>query len=96
MKHQPEDPAGSILLYPNPAGDKVSLQMELPEEELVRIDLFNVAGSLVQTIQPQQAVRKGYYQVNGDISGLAVGMYWVVVQSGEKLIVKPLVITRRN
>jgi hypothetical protein len=66
-----------IKVFPNPASGSVNIQYSLVANSVVTIELYDVFGKAVRTIQPQteQSIRNHYYNVGLD--GLASGMYFV-------------------
>ncbi len=81
--------------YPNPFNPSTRVQYELPEQEHVKIHIYNMLGQLVTTLidDVQEA---GYYELvwNGrNQSGLdvATGIYLYRLQSSSKCITKRMV-----
>jgi hypothetical protein len=71
------DPVRSGLrfhLFPNPAHDQLTLDLELAEPENVQIGLMNWLGREVASIAEGQ-LTSGTHQLELDIEGLAPGMY---------------------
>ena len=66
--------------YPNPTRGRTTVEMNLPSQASVRIEIYNVLGQRVQTAK--QLVRAGTGQtVQVDGSGLASGQYFYRVRA---------------
>ena len=78
----------NILLYPNPAGNQVTIEFRQPVQGGVQVALLNLQGQQLQTARYDQAL--GKIQVN--TSRLPAGMYLVQVKTTEGLVVKKLAI----
>lgn len=60
--------------YPNPFNPATNISYELPVDEHVRLDVYDVVGRRVATLVNQNQ-NSGRHQVTFDASGLASGMY---------------------
>ena len=73
----------SLNIYPNPANELFTIEMELPQTIEMTIAMYDLAGSIVFTANREAA---GHYKENFDVTKLAAGMYMLNVQaSGENL-----------
>lgn len=73
--------------YPNPFNPATTLRYRLPEESLVRIDVYNTLGQRVATLVDELAPA-GYYTVRWDGTDqtgrkLAAGIYLCRMQAGQ-------------
>lgn len=66
-----------LLVYPNPARNKFTLQCKVFVDVPVRVELFDLFGQKVQTIN----VRKGQEEVDVRVVGLQRGLYLIRVSS---------------
>lgn len=80
----PELPREIVLHqnYPNPFNPTTTLTFELPEQAEVRLQVFDSMGRLVSTLI-NGSVQAGVHQVRFDGSGLASGLYFVRLQTGQ-------------
>jgi hypothetical protein len=81
-------PASELQLsvYPNPAQDRFSVEVSLPQREQLTLRLFNAAGQLLRTEQ-HRAFRQGVLPMEApDVAGL----YFVQVQAGSLSRVMPI------
>ncbi|MEN8224451.1 MAG: T9SS type A sorting domain-containing protein [Bacteroidota bacterium] len=81
------DPAtsdnSSILIYPNPASDRFTVQMMITESAKYHIEVFNLLGSGVYKSKPEFTAA-GTHMVNADCSTLPGGTYFVrVLKDGQ-------------
>ena len=67
-----------VLLYPNPSINDFTVVVESEMDELVTVEVFDLAGNLVQRVE-------GQFTYSEIVMGqdLAAGVYLVVVQQGE-------------
>lgn len=67
--------ANDVRIYPNPARDQFTLELNLENDQQVRLELIDVAGKLVRTLETQGF--KGLNRIEFDLSGLPTGQYWM-------------------
>lgn len=84
------EPEASMKLYPNPASEKVMLEVE-HAEEIQGLKIFTLTGQLVKNYPYQRLNR--FKKI--DISLLVVGTYVIQVQTEKGRISKKLMISRR-
>jgi hypothetical protein len=73
--------------YPNPFNPETKITYGLPEEEYVKIRIFDITGRLVNTLVSEQQVA-GYHQVrwNGQDAYdtlVSSGIYWCRISAGD-------------
>ncbi|MBK8660181.1 MAG: T9SS type A sorting domain-containing protein [Bacteroidetes bacterium] len=83
--------ASGLTVYPNPAAAELSIQYEVKEASLSSLKLYDLQGTLVETIQ-QQWLAPGRYTATANLHALAAGSYLCVLQSGEQLSRKKIVV----
>lgn len=74
-------PAASLHIYPQPANDVVTLEMERPGAALLTIDVSDATGVLVRREQFGR-VAGGVLRRSLDISALPAGMYFLSLGTG--------------
>jgi len=84
--------------YPNPFNPSTSIRFSVPKEGRVKIEVYNVAGSLVKTVL-DEAVRVGNKEVvwdgtNSSGSKVASGMYLYRLQSDNFVAVKKMIMLK--
>lgn len=84
-----KDAVQEIQLYPNPASDKLLVSCSF-SCELSAVKLFNFSGQEVAIKGLGKKVDKLSYQL--DISSLPKGIYFLQVQSSNKIITRKLVV----
>lgn len=81
-----------LSLFPNPTIDgQVQVNLDLAKESLATLQIYAASsGKLMTSIFAQQKIEQGNYQhsISGD--QLSAGLYYVVLQTEEKRIVKKL------
>jgi len=84
--------------YPNPFNPSTVIRFALPKEQHVKLDVYDMTGSLVKTIL-NEAVRAGNKEVTWDgtnSSGtkVASGMYMYRLQAGDFSSVKKMILLK--
>ncbi len=65
----------NLSYSPNPFGESFVLQFELPESKLVNIDLYDIRGIKIETLQPASILGQGSYTYKFSKPHLAQGVY---------------------
>lgn len=65
--------------YPNPFNPKTKINFTLPEEGLVKIEIYNILGEKTETLINQK-VESGYHIVEFDGSKYSSGVYFYSIQ----------------
>jgi hypothetical protein len=77
-----------LAMYPNPAADRTFIQLN--DNKVLKVTVIDNAGrALVSIIRPTQAV------LPVDVSGLAAGLYFVIIDLGDKTRVTKKLLIRR-
>ncbi len=90
-------PVNNFNVYPNPFADQVTIEYSIAERGPVEIRIFDITGNLVATPVPTSSyVMPGNYSVTIDPAalGLAGGMYFFELRSGEYRQVKKAICGR--
>ncbi|MEX0661391.1 MAG: YCF48-related protein [Balneolaceae bacterium] len=69
--------------YPNPFNPETTLRFSLPEQNQVRLDIYNVIGQRVATLVNEER-QAGVYTVRFDGARLASGLYFAVFDIGNQ------------
>jgi len=78
-------------LYPNPADDIASIKLNIKEEGDVTIDIYNVAGTLVNSNNYGSMNGTQNFQLNS--SNYEAGVYFVNVTVNGSVISKKMIVT---
>lgn len=88
------DDVASLNMFPNPATDRLTLELDIHEAGDVNIDLMNVQGQVLRSIS-NGYMNTGFHTVNYGIDNdLPTGMYLVRIKVGEQSIMKKLSIMK--
>jgi hypothetical protein len=79
--------------YPNPFNPATKINYELPITNYVNLSIFNLLGELVTTLVDRKQ-NAGYHQVEWDATGMASGVYYYKITTGEFVDVKKMVLLR--
>lgn len=78
----------SVGIYPNPLTEKITVDLDLEEEQEVQLQLYNSAGKLVYEIPKHLTQNKKYFF---NLPGLSSGVYYVTVTNGIERVSKKIV-----
>jgi hypothetical protein len=79
-----------VNIYPNPAQNISSVIYQLPTNDIVTIKVFDMTGSLVNTIAEGLSQNQGFYEFSLDVKGLSNGSYFIMIQTLNGVITKNL------
>jgi len=80
----------NVSVYPNPFSDKIKVELNLVENENVRIDIVDLQGRLLKNIVDANDVQKGQQAYTIEGINLESGLYFVKVQAGEFIQTKKI------
>lgn len=80
----------SSYVYPNPAKNNATLNINLENKAKVQIDVMNTVGQVVRSISTDAQI--GENSINIELSGLASGIYLVNVKANNASSTKKLII----
>lgn len=72
------------IVAPNPFSEYARVQYALIEPAVVEINLYDVLGKLVQTVQPTELLPAGNHETIVSGAGLPDGVYFLTVQTGSE------------
>lgn len=78
-----------MKVYPNPATDALLVEFE-DRQDVVKVELLDLTGKVIQTTFPRRAIEK----IEINVSGLSSGVYLLHVQSSEKAFQQKVLIAR--
>lgn len=79
--------------YPNPARSKTNISYQLPNKTEVRVNLYNVAGQLVRSLN-LGAQQPGYYNIPLKTDKLSSGVYFYKLTAGNKSQTRKFVVLK--
>jgi ligand-binding sensor domain-containing protein len=68
--------------YPNPFNPSTTIQYQLPQQETVSLEVFDMAGRKVRTLIAGEQQKVGTHTMRFDASNLSSGVYFVRIQAG--------------
>lgn len=78
----------SIGIYPNPLKEKITVDLDLQEEQKVQLQLYDSSGKLIYEIPEHLTQDKKYFF---NLPGLPSGVYYVTVTNGSERVSKKVV-----
>jgi len=74
----------SATIAPNPFVSNIDISFELPQEDWVQVELFNLQGQVIKTIQ-KQTYASGWHNMQVSLpTSLAAGFYWCRISTSQK------------
>jgi hypothetical protein len=80
-------------MFPNPATDVVTLQMDLKKTQVVSISVLSIDGKK-QQVNYAGKLQAGNQNISLNTTGLAAGMYFIAIETPEGRLVKKLTIAK--
>lgn len=80
-----------VNLYPNPTESQFFIELNLPQQDNVLIDIYAVNGQLIQTITDKNVLSNKY---SIDMSAEAEGVYYARIKVNETTVIRRFVISR--
>jgi hypothetical protein len=78
--------------YPNPFNPETNIAFDLPKSSFVTLKVYNLLGQEVATIVSQQLEAGTHsYKVSADGSGLASGVYFYRISTGEFVLTRKMI-----
>lgn len=98
VEGNPTDPAlpQTFVLqgaYPNPSRGQTTIKYQLPKASNVQLQVYNVAGQLVKTINEGQKPA-GYHQIGWNDGKLSNGIYFYQLKAGEFSATRKMIILK--
>ena len=82
----------NLIVFPNPATETATVEINLSEPCKIHIELLNILGQNVLPTKTSEVLETSeVYREQLDLSGLAPGIYFVVINAGKERIIKELV-----
>lgn len=78
----------SIRIYPNPARGSTTVRMSVPDDAPATLAIYDAAGR--ERFRDAVAVSAGMTEIGLQLAGFGMGVYFVVVESGEGRVVRRL------
>jgi hypothetical protein len=79
--------------YPNPFNPSTEIRYQLPENNHVKLQVYDILGNLVTTLVDQQ-MEAGYHNVIWNANHFASGVYFYTLRSGPYVSTKKLMLLK--
>lgn len=83
----------NLRIFPNPASDRVNVSLELSISETIQVDVYNIAGSLIKSLQIGENLQRNQ-AFSLDVSDLKSGIYMLHLRSATISQTRKLYINR--
>jgi len=84
---------GLYSCYPNPVSDVANIKYKIPENNLVKLQLFDNGGKLIKQLVNENK-DAGIYQFSFSTVTLSAGVYFYKIEAGSFLDTKSFVVTK--
>lgn len=91
--NEPAEGLFSVALYPNPAGESITLDIAVPERTLVSVALVNSLGQTVLRL-PAEWAPEGEHQRVLPLGALPEGLYWLNLLAENRQITRKFIVRR--
>jgi hypothetical protein len=81
-----------ISAFPNPANDNINFKLMIPSEYIVKLEIIDYLGKVIQTVQNEK-LPKGEYNAEYNTSALPSGVYMYRLIAGDQTITKKIIIS---
>jgi len=88
-----ETAPGGFEIFPNPAGDRCHIILDLAQPQPVRMQVYDARGNLVVDLD-KGLMPEGSNSMLLDTEGLAQGIYYIKMQAGETILNKKMILSR--
>lgn len=82
----------SLDIYPNPTSGQTTISFPVFKNQLGRLELYDLKGSLLATLYESKVTDDGHYSLQINASAYGSGVFMVRYASGDQVSVKKLVI----
>ena len=79
--------------YPNPFNPVTSIKFSLPEDQIVSLKIYNIAGQVIQTLVDGKYIA-GTHAVQWNASTSASGVYFYRLQAGDRSITQKMILVK--
>ncbi|MEM7368237.1 MAG: glucoamylase family protein [Bacteroidota bacterium] len=81
-----------VEIYPNPAPERIMIELRVSEQQLLSIEVFTLQGKLVQKIQENMNVPPGTHQIPIGTAELGPGLYMLQLNTESGSIIRKFLI----
>jgi hypothetical protein len=76
--------------YPNPFNPTTKIKFALPEEEEVKIKIYDIVGKVVKVLVDRY-MKAGYHEIEFNAQNIASGVYFYRIEAGDFVDVKKMI-----
>ncbi len=85
---------GKVNVYPNPAGNTVTVDYIAKDKQDVSISLFNAYGQVIHNLTQSNFNRNGTYSVQFDVSSVMAGVYYFKIEGSDFSYTEKIIISK--
>lgn len=83
-----------LILYPNPTSNLLNIDYKVNHKNSLSIKIFDVSGTLINTISENEVLDNGVYTKVLDVSNYSNGIYYITLSSGSITTTKSISIIK--
>ena len=80
--------------YPNPFNPIVNIDIEVADQSILNVNVYNIKGQLVDNLIFNQLFERGYYNLTWDASKFSSGIYFVKFNIDNKNFIKQVTLLK--
>jgi hypothetical protein len=84
-----------MQIAPNPASNSLFLQYTLKNEGRVKIAIYDLSGKMIKSLVTDDAAKEGAYSLQADLTDVASGLYFVVLDVNGKTLTQKLSVMKK-
>jgi hypothetical protein len=85
---------GKVNVYPNPAGNTVTVDYITKDNKEVTISLYNAFGQMIHNLTQSNFNRNGTYSVQFDVSDVKAGVYYFKIDGPDFSLTEKIIISK--
>ncbi|MFV0590666.1 MAG: T9SS type A sorting domain-containing protein [Draconibacterium sp.] len=87
-----------IRCYPNPFDSEITIEINIPEQTQVKVEVLNQLGQSVKFLETGNLMNRGVYRINWNGEGennrtMAPGIYHLKVEVGDKVLHRKIIMS---
>ena len=80
--------------YPNPFNPIINIDIEIPENQNMKIYIYDIQGRLVEKLFDNKSLKQGYHNIRWDASHCASGIYFMKFEGMNTNIIKKITLLK--
>ena len=86
-------PKATLKVFPNPFASQATIEIVLPEERNIQLNLYSLQGKLLKSVIPTASFSSGVHQLALEATEFPTGIYLLMLNTPKEVISQKLIIT---